>query len=567
MNRAQRYNFEQLQKQIDKSLLDTKALENLYTSSNNIGRIIDSIVKTKGDGWAAQVVNNDGKQILTINEQQEFTRIFNPYIDTILEFFDNKKQGGYTPSVEELSGMSSNFIKSKKGESSDQEGDDPKKMFGVDDIYTRIVNKIGSIDTVVNNYASKYGVLRLEKAYDLEPDPRIIPQPVAMALSTGITALSTAVGFPIPPTVTMTVLSKIKIPFRTLIFIIYLALDVARISMSVADNPEKAKILSVVLSILELLKGNWKEAIATFIGFYGKSPLLAGVFIKTFLSLFKKLSPQLKDDIIFGSLDVTKSFIIGLLLSIFQVTAPEEVRLPFIGILEKIAIRKAEIDGILIEEGLSARPDYLSPTFQDLNNIQAVMSDRAFVCSCEFNELVNTVNKSAIIRIILQVLRVPVNDEYKETYQCGPGPCKTVVQGVVNQAIKDKKAQDALNGPLQTSLPVVIGEGNSLTSPSIAEGEVEGEEPEAPEAVAAEEVAEAEAEVAKGVTNTATKAVMGVTNAATKAVAGEAKKVTNTIEGAKTTAKSIKNIASTAKKIPRMGGRILHTRRNKGSIA
>ena len=328
-------------------------------------------------------------------------------------------------------------------------------MFGVDDIYARIYNKIGNIDATVNEYASKYGVLRLEKEHDLEPDPRVIPEPVAMAISEGVFALSAAVGAPIPIGVTSEVLSKIKIPFRTIISAIYLALDVTRISMGVSDRTTARKLLSIVLAILELLRGDWKKSILTFIGFYGMTPLIAGEVIKVFLSLFRKLSPQLQRDIVFGSLDATKSFIIGLLLSVFQIIAPEEVRTPLIGVLEKISQRKAEIDGLLVGEGLSARPDYLSPTFEDLNNIQAVMSDKAYLCSCEFDKLIEAVDKSAVFRIILQILRIPVTKEYKELV-CGTGPCKPFVQEVVSRSIKDKQKADELQGKPTLELPVSV---------------------------------------------------------------------------------------------------------------
>ena len=135
-----------------------------------------------------------------------------------------------------------------------------------------------------------------------------------------------------------------------------------------------------------------------------------------------------------------------------------------IGVLEKIAQRKAEIDGELVDEGLSARPDYLSPTFEDLNNIQAVMSDKAYLCSCEFDTLIGAVDKSAIFRIILQILRIPVTKEYKELI-CGTGPCKPFVQEVVSSSMKDKQKADELQGEPTLDLPVQLNPDDILTAP------------------------------------------------------------------------------------------------------
>jgi len=472
MNGAERYNFDTLRNQVTDELHNKDMPQRLYKSTNAIFSIIDAIVKTKGEGWTAHVIDNEGKPVFTQNEQIKFTEAFKPYIGVNIDYFDKDTFTGgandtmYKPDVSKISDMSKDFIKTKLAQATgvSQTPPDPTKMFGVDDIYARIYNKIGNIDATVNEYASKYGVLRLEKEHDLEPDPRVIPKPAAMAISEGVFTLSTAVGFPIPPNITLEVLSKVKIPFRTIVFAIYLALDVTRISMAVSDRTTSRKLLSIVLAILELLRGDWKKSILTFIGFYGMTPLLAGEVMKVFLSLFRKLSPQLQRDIVFGSLDATKSLIIGLLLSIFQITAPEEVRLPLIGILEKIAQRKAEIDGLLVDEGLSARPDYLSPTFEDLNNIQAVMSDKAYLCSCEFDTLIGAVDKSAIFRIILQILRIPVTKEYKEL-MCGTGPCKPFVQEVVSSSMKDQEAAVKLQGEPTVELPVQLNPNDILTAP------------------------------------------------------------------------------------------------------
>ena len=468
---AHRYNFEQLREQVNDELLNKDMPNKLYKSTNGIFRVIDAIVKTHGeDGWAAQVSDDDGKELLTPDEQVKFTKALKPYIESILDFFNqpNTFDGGaeYTPNIPQLSGLSDNFIKSKLSHitGNNMPEEDPEQMFGIDDVYSKIVNRINKIDNVVNDYASKYGVLKLEKEHDLEPDPRIIPQAAAAVIAEGVTALSAAAGVPIPPTVTMDALSKVKIPFRLIISGIYLALDVSRIVMAVSDRTMARKMLSIVLSILELLRGDWKKATLSFIGYYGTTPLFIGEILKAYLSLYRQLSPQLQESIVFGSLDATKSLFIGMLLSIFQVTAPEEIRLPLIGILEKIAQKKAELDGSLEEAGLSARPDYLAPTFEDLNNLQAVMSDKAFLCSCEFEDLIKIVNKTTIIKIILQILRIPVTEQYREL-KCGKEVCKPLITSIVNEAkeAKDKEIhnQDAkIDEPITEenfSMPVSTG--------------------------------------------------------------------------------------------------------------
>lgn len=470
---SQRYSFNELREHINDELLNEHLPERLYKSTDGIMRVINSIIKTDGKGWAAQVLNNEGKPLLTKEEQVRFTEAFQPYLESIIDFFggDEEMRGGdYKPDISKMSGMSKDFLKTKAAQATYSFPNppiNPLEMASVDDLYSKIYHKIGNMNSTVDEYASKYGVLKLEKEHDLEGDVRVIPQPVATGISQGVFSLSTAAGFPIPPNITMEVLSKIKVPFRTIIFTVYLILDIARIAIGIVGPASGRKIMSVLLSILELLRGDWKKALLTIIGYYGMIPLLMGELMKVFLTLFRMFSPQIQHNIIFGSLDAAKSLIVGLLLAIFQVTAPEEVRLPLIGILEKIAEQKAKMDGTLEDIGLSARPAYLSPTWQDLNNIQAVMSDEAYICSCEFKQLVDAINQSAIIRIVLQILRIPVNDDMI-IYKCGKEPCMDFVSTVVKKAKEDTEAQQKAKTPFSIAdlkSPVDLNPLTSITSP------------------------------------------------------------------------------------------------------
>jgi len=470
MNGAQRYTFSQLRDQVDEELQKPDMPKRFYKSTDGIFRIIDAIIKTKGEGWAAQVLNNQGQSMLTEVEQKQFTEAFQPYLQSILAFFgkedDLEVQGGAIPTPSALSGLSPEFLDTKMKQVTGELGQkiDPTKMFGIDDVYAKMINKVNQVDTTVNDYASKYGLLRLEKEHDLLPDIRLIPQPLRALIAEGITALGTAAGVPVPPQVTLDILDKIKVSMRLIIFTVYLALDVTRVAMAISNQTMGRKILSIVLSILEFLRGDWKKAILSFIGYYGTTPLLFGEIIKVYLTLFRSLSPQLQEDIVFGTLDTTKSLLVGLLLALFQVAAPEEVRLPLIGILEKIAQKKAQLDGELIDAGLSARPAYLSPTFEDLNNIQALISDKAFICSSEFEDLLKQVDSSPLLKIILQILRIPVTEEFRK-FKCGTEPSKPMAEGIVTESIANQNAQKALAEPVTTQLPVETSPTNILTRP------------------------------------------------------------------------------------------------------
>jgi hypothetical protein len=303
---SQRYNFEELRELIDKALLNDQMPDKLYKSVDGFSRMINAILTTKGDNWATHVLDENGKPLLTSEEQVKFTEVFKPYTESI-----------------------NNFVSSDKREDDNEitEGATVGGAAGIDDVYTKIINSINNVDSIVNDYASKYGVLKLEKEHDLESN-------IGMPPFTG----------PLPPPFTpatpvLIVLSKIKVPFRTIITIIYLILDITRIAMGSAGSNIGRKILSVLVALLELLRGDWKKAILTAMGFYGMSPMLTGQLLKVFLTVFRMLSPDIQKNIVFGPLNIIKSLIVGLLLSIFQVTAPAFIRKPLIESLNKILRR------------------------------------------------------------------------------------------------------------------------------------------------------------------------------------------------------------------------------------
>jgi len=452
--------FKDIQKHIDTMVTKGELPNHLYESTDGIARMISAIQQTKGEKWTAQVLDKDGQPMLTPEEQQQFAEAFQPYIETIVSFLGDRKTGGQAPkaaptvpgyeipNASTLTGMNSLNIKT----SSDSASSDPETMTGIDNIYAKVVQRMGMINSAVNNYASKYGVLHLEKKSDVEPDIRLIPQPLAQLISKGLILAE------IPPQVSMDFMNKFKVPFRFIVFVIYLFLDVARVTASVTGSDSNRKILSIVVSLLDLLRGDWKKAILSFMGYYGTTPLLMGNMLKFYMSMFQTLSPTIQDSIIFGALDSTKSFIIGMLLAIFKITAPENVRLPLIGMLEKIANKKAEIDGVLVGAGLSARSDSYAPTFEDFNNIQTLMDDPEFICSTEFETLIEQVNNTSIINMILQILRIPVTKEFR-AYRCGTKPSKPFLTLIVDKAKENKATQEVLEKPFSSDdldMPVSV---------------------------------------------------------------------------------------------------------------
>ena len=469
---SQRYNFEELRELIDKALLNDQMPDKLYKSVDGFSKIIYTILRTKGDNWAAQVLDENGKPLLTPEEQTKFTDLFKPYTESIINFFnsnphdDDEMVGGKplvpvsgappigapkaSPTVASVApptvapptvatGASPTELQVVPGAAAAGESAGEAVgavISGMGNMYSKIMERINKIDTRVNEYASNYGILKLEKDYDAESN----------------------IGLPsfIATNPVLMVLSKIKIPFRTIVTTVYLILDITRLALGSSGSNTGRKVLSILVALLELLRGDWKKAILTGIGFFGMRPMLAGQLVKVFLTVIRTLSPDIQLSDVSNPLNIVKSFIVGLLLSIFQVTTPAVIRNPLIMGLNKIAERKAEINRTLATVGLPKRPDYLSPSWSDLNNLQAVMSDKVYVCSCEFRDLVNAINKSSVIQIILELLRIPISEEMIQetcdTNQCEKFATLMVKEGKERVTSKETKGVPSIGQQVPTTL-------------------------------------------------------------------------------------------------------------------
>jgi hypothetical protein len=95
------------------------------------------------------------------------------------------------------------------------------------------------------------------------------------------------------------------------------------------------------------------------------------------------------------------------------------------------------------------------------------MSDEAYICSCEFEQLVKAVNDAPIISMVLQILRIPVNQDMI-TYKCGNEKCKDFVTSVVKEAKDNQEEEAEVKKPFSMAdleNPIDLNPLTSLTAP------------------------------------------------------------------------------------------------------
>lgn len=466
MSEANRYHLNDMIEGIEKTMKTSEFVPTLYSSVENVADILTAIVETGGENWTDHL-----RMELNESEKKHFSSTFQPFIPQILSFFGAMKGGTLT--AEEIQAMEDHRknIEEKEmpgtinaaipainkaaipavinkaaipGEISQLATASIVKAFpkperkklnnkqtnetplGPDDAAESIVSVFNGIDSAVKKFAAQNGILKLENDADKEEDYHIIPMPLVPMLG------------PSGPVIRET----LKIPFRAIVMIIYLFLDISRMAAAAANRDTSRQTLSIIIALFDFLRGDWKKAILSIMGYFGNTSLFIGQFGKVFLTLFQTLSPTIQDQFIFGTVDSVKSLMVGFLLMIFKLGAPYAARMKVMAVFDTIRQNKQRFDSKLEEAKLNPLPDYMAPDFSDLNNLQSLMDDPAFICSKEHMYLVENADKS--LNLVFQLLRIPVTHKFKE-YKCGINP-KSFIDNVIERQSKTKtlKAPDGM---------------------------------------------------------------------------------------------------------------------------
>jgi hypothetical protein len=343
---------------------------------------------------------------------------------------------------------------------------------GIDSLYKSFFDKLDSITAQAKKFASNYGILKYQQEYDEKEDIQIVPEVlISMSDPTGVSPTSMS-------------LRKIKVPMRTLIFAVYLFLDVIRISSSATGSDSQRKLLSIVVALFDLLKGDWQKALMSFAGYYSTSSMLLGELLKIYFTLFQSISPRFQQSLVYGSLDAAKSLMVGLLLQVYQIVAPYDQRIIMIEGFKQIKENKERIDKVLTDNDLPAQADEFVPTMDDFNNLQFIMDDPNYVCSQQVEELVTEINNSPIINFIIEdILRIPTTEHMKKYKGCPDTPQSYEDMLVHSQTnlLEKKNEVGAVNAvesavnPTATNTPDTTAATNTTAlNPGVGVGDIAG---------------------------------------------------------------------------------------------
>lgn len=284
---------------------------------------------------------------------------------------------------------------------------------GVDALYRKVVDMLGQFNSSVVNFASTYGILKLEKSFDNELDPKPF---LPLASVPGLQPLA-----------------QVPVPIRVIVLFLYTCLDIARVMISISptDRPFIRKVLSIVTAVVDILRGDWKKALLSFSSYFSSDYAIMSVIGKVILDVGGLISPYLQYHMTYGLLDVSKSILAGLLLSLFQTFAPYPVRQP---VLEQIEVMRgvADENKKQLEESI-ANPEqrelyasFLVPSFEQIQTLQSVFINDELQCDPRVETAMHIIvgkpgNENIFMKIVLELLGVPIDPE-EMARKCPPTP-------------------------------------------------------------------------------------------------------------------------------------------------
>ena len=393
-------------------------------------------------GWSDGVALPD-KKLLSEEERQRIEQTLNPYKSTLLGIKQNisepeenprplKQKGGAKPfirktgkSVKTTDETLNSFQKNPKEKNGAGGIVNPPKMdftLSIDGAVKAVGDYIRRLDDQVHEVTDTLGPTAFINNMPVDP---FIPNPLQ------------AIGIP-PP--------KFQIPKYSILPFFEAVLEVIRLVVifGADDSPMFRKIMSITQAVYELSLGNWRQAIFTFIGYFGQNVGRMSSIGKIILQAWLLIDPTISSQLSKYAYKGVKSMFISFWLWIVHMLSPDFVWKPIGKFLDGInnTIEKGE-EGIvsledsftqtlqsmgyegytvdlptlqeIVGQGEDAPP--LRFSFDDLQNLQTLITMPFFLCSKEGQTIISALAKTPA-RLALELLNIPTLEEDIEE-MCG----------------------------------------------------------------------------------------------------------------------------------------------------
>ena len=416
---------EQIQQKIKEAyaLLETESHElpdRLYKGIEGISSLFLAWKKHEGDpGWSQTLVDLDQKPLFNKEESSHIERSF----EALKPLFFERQYGGALPPI------------------------DPKDI-SIDKLYHSIFDTLDKYDEQYREITDQLGIVKAIETTDKR----------------GVFLLPFVPPIPVP----YYILGKAILPFLNAI------LEFLRIAVSntLLDVPSLRILLSIAIAFLDLLRGEWKNAVLSLFGVISASGATLGFAGKLIRNAWLLISPdlqkQLRDDIFKSS----KSMMAGFLIWSFTIFSPDLLRFTVDQAFDKMRVMVEEFNkksGDLEEKaqevsskmGLQVKfpklPLDMIPSIDDIQTLQSLVQVPELYCSPEFQKIIAPLLLIPPLRLLLELLNIPTTEEdmtackridtsslSKSVANLATPQISVIPGGIADQAAK---AQQALENP------------------------------------------------------------------------------------------------------------------------
>ena len=367
---------------------DEELPSQLYVMFNKVSELFLSFLEHKGQpGWVSQVKDEKGQSLFSEENAQSIESMLSKNAYT-------QVQRGGDGAFDKFSfrpGAQSSMIQPPGVGEILQD-------FSLDDSYDKIKTHMYDLDNTLTTIGREVGpVAQFEK----QPDFKVGPYGMYMPFS-----------IPVPRTIVVGFFIALLESLRLMIY------------YSDEDSPFFRKLLSMGLAMIDLSRGQWKNALLSFVGVFGKNPILLGVFGKVFLLVYNFISPNLQNRIHDDIYASGKSMILGFWLWLFSVVSPDSIRSRVMEFVEKVRVPieeinkgidaiEAQVKSRAREEGLIVEfprlPLERVPSFDDIQNFQALLQQPEVYCNPMIKEQIMAVHDIFPLRVIFELMNIPMN--------------------------------------------------------------------------------------------------------------------------------------------------------------
>jgi len=348
----------------------------------------------------------------------------------------NVQKGGKTKSIAEIK---------KKAEAAGQalatglKSLDPN-LISPDYLYQYSTELFDTLDSKLTTASGDFGILALENTMVVDP-VGVIPT--------------------VPPT-------PFPIPGKSIFPVINAVLEALRITCAMMFRVDPwglgqvARILlTLVMTCLDLARGNLYHAIFTAFGFMGNNPMYIGIILKIMRDAIMLISPDLRTDLRDLVFKSSKSFILGFAIWAFTTMSPQLVKKPIAAMFMSVSTTLDKMNEALetSEKNLDKGPLGKLATIQmpkipmekipDVNNLYALreaIREPSVYCSTDIKPLLDELRGVPPYALFFDLALIPRPDNKDYPELCKPFLGKKLEDNVL-AIIKDLKPEIKLIEP------------------------------------------------------------------------------------------------------------------------